>query len=172
MAPGVADSASGSPTCRITPQAGCSSSTVMPRAAASGDANASTMSLIGPAGTSAASRVVSQAALEARLATRFREQPSAAWLTTLDAAEVPAGPINDIVEAFASPEAAALGMTVELEHPAWGVIRQVGLPLTLSATPGAIRRPPPTLGQETEEILAGLGYEPAEIEAFRARGVV
>ena len=43
------------------------------------------------------------------------------WLAALDAAEIPCGPINDIVAAFASPEAAALGMTVEQEHPAWGV---------------------------------------------------
>ena len=43
--------------------------------------------------------------------------------------EIPCGPINDVVAAFASPEAVALGMTVEQVHPAWGVIRQVGVPV-------------------------------------------
>ena len=54
----------------------------------------------------------------------------------LDAAEIPCGPINDIVEAFASPEAVALGMTVEQEHPAFGAIRQVGLPFQLARDAG------------------------------------
>ena len=53
---------------------------------------------------------------------------SADWTAALEAGEIPVGPINDVVAAFASPEASALGMTVEQEHPAWGVIRQVGIP--------------------------------------------
>ena len=64
---------------------------------------------------------------------------AADWLAVLEAAEIPGGPINDILAAFASPEAVARGMTVELEHPAWGVIRQVGIPFELSATPASIR---------------------------------
>ena len=71
----------------------------------------------------------------------------AEWLSILEAAEIPAGPINDVLAAFASPEAVARAMTVELEHPAWGVIRQVGCPFELSATPASIRTPPPLLGQ-------------------------
>ena len=53
-----------------------------------------------------------------------------------------------------------------------GVIRQVGLPFQLSATPASIRTSPPTLGQDTDAILGELGYDPTEIEALRARGVV
>ncbi len=44
-------------------------------------------------------------------------------------------------------------MTVELEHPAWGVIRQVGVPFEFSTTPATIRTPPPLLGQDTDAIL-------------------
>ena len=106
------------------------------------------------------------------LAARFKEDGTAAWLAALDGAEVPAGPINDILAAFAAPEALALGMMVEQEHPAWGVIRQVGLPFALSATPGSIRTPPPTLGFHTDAILAGLGYSTARIADLRRRGII
>jgi len=117
-------------------------------------------------------RVEHRAELRPILAARFLERDRAAWLATLEAAEVPSGPIQDIVEAFASPEAAALGMTVEQEHPAWGVIRQAGIPFRLSGTPATIRTPPPLLGEHTDEVLAGLGRTPSEIAALRRAGVV
>jgi len=106
------------------------------------------------------------------LADRLRVHSAATWLATLEAAEIPAGQIRDIGEAFASPEAVARGMTVEMEHPAWGVIRQVGVPFELSATPAAIRTPPPLLGEGTGAILAELGYDEGAIAELRAAGVV
>jgi crotonobetainyl-CoA:carnitine CoA-transferase CaiB-like acyl-CoA transferase len=106
------------------------------------------------------------------LAARFLERGTSDWRTVLDAADVPNGPINDIVEAFASPEAIALGMTVEQEHPEWGPIRQVGIPFQFSETPASIRTPPPTLGGDSDAILAELGYTPAEIAALRATRVI
>lgn len=117
-------------------------------------------------------RVEHRAELRPILADRLRGRPTADWLTALDAAEIPAGPIRDIVEAFASPEAVALGMTVEMDHPAWGVIRQVGVPFELSRTPATIRTPPPLLGEGTDEILAELGYDAAAISALRAGDIV
>jgi crotonobetainyl-CoA:carnitine CoA-transferase CaiB-like acyl-CoA transferase len=63
-------------------------------------------------------------------------------------------------------------MTVEQDHPAWGVIRQAGIPFTLAATPAHIRTPPPTLGQDTDAILAELGYGPEEVAGLRAGKVV
>ena len=117
-------------------------------------------------------RVERRAELRPILSARFRDRGAATWLAALEAASIPCGPINDVINAFASAEADALGMTVEQEHPAWGVIRQVGVPFRLSRTPASIRTPPPALGEQTDEILATAGYPPAEIADLRDRGIV
>ncbi len=115
-------------------------------------------------------RVANRAELVATLGARLAERGSAAWLDALAAAEIPAGPINDIVEAFASPWAA--GRTTELTHPVLGVTTQVLPPFELGATPATVRTPPPLLGEHADEILAGLGYDAAGIAGLRADGVV
>ena len=117
-------------------------------------------------------RVERRAELWPLLAARFRDRPSAEWAVALETAEIPYGPINDIVTAFASPEAQALGMSVEMTHPAWGVIRQAGIPFDLAATPATMRTPPPLLGQDTDAILEELGFDPAERAALHAGGAV
>ena len=115
-------------------------------------------------------RVANRAALIPTLAARFAERTTAEWLAVLDAADVPAGPINDVAEAFASPWAA--GRTVELDHPRLGPIRQVVPPFELARTPATVRTPPPLLGEQTDEILAELGYDPGETARLRAAGIV
>ncbi len=106
------------------------------------------------------------------LARRFAEAGAGHWLAALQAASIPCGAINDVLRAFGSAEAVALGMTVEQTHPAWGVIRQAGIPFRLDGTPATIRTPPPTLGEHTEAILGELGYASAEIADLRRREVV
>ncbi|HET7728364.1 MAG TPA: CoA transferase [Candidatus Limnocylindrales bacterium] len=117
------------------------------------------------------SRVEHRGELRSLLAARLRGARTADWVRRLDEAEVPAGPINDVAAALASPQAAALGAVEEMEHPAWGVIRQVRAPFTLSATPAAIRTPPPVLGEHTDSILAELGYDADAIGRLRVDGV-
>jgi len=88
------------------------------------------------------------------------------------AADIPCGPINQVDEILNDPHVKARGMIVELEHPVAGLVRSLGNPVKLSATPAAYRLPPPTLGQHTAEVLGELGYGPEEVERLREDGVV
>ena len=111
-----------------------------------------------------AHRVELRAILEAVFATRPRD----AWLAALAAADVPSGPLNDLAQAFADPQVAARDMVATVTHPTAGPIRLPGVPFKLSRTPATIRDAPPLRGQHTAEILAWLGYAPAEIAELRA----
>ena len=115
-------------------------------------------------------RVANREELVATLAARFAERTSEEWLAVLDAAEVPAGPINDIAAAFDSPWAA--GPTVVLDHPRLGPTRQVRPPFQLAGTPASVRTPPPLLGEQADEILAEIGVNPDEAARLRREGIV
>jgi crotonobetainyl-CoA:carnitine CoA-transferase CaiB-like acyl-CoA transferase len=116
-------------------------------------------------------RVTNREALRPLLANRFTSATSAEWLAALDAADVPSGPVNDVLAAFAQAQAQSRQMSVSVEHPRLGTIQQIGLPYKLSATPASIRSAPPLLGEQTDEILAELGYDAAQINGFSARRI-
>ena len=88
-------------------------------------------------------------AIEARLAQDTRE----GWLMRFEQAGIPAGPILDIEEAFANPLATERQMQVEVVHPTAGRIHQVGAPWKLDGDSSPIRRPPPVLGQHSDEVM-------------------
>jgi crotonobetainyl-CoA:carnitine CoA-transferase CaiB-like acyl-CoA transferase len=125
-----------------------------------------------PRFTANGDRVERRAELRPILAERLAQRSTADWVAVLDEAGIPNGPIADVAAAFGSPEAQALGMTVEVEHPAFGVLRQVGIPLAFESTPGSIRMPPPLLGEQTDEVLAAAGVTAEDLAALRRDGVV
>ena len=116
-------------------------------------------------------RVTRRHELRPILAERLASAPAATWLERLRAADVPCGAITDVLGAFDTPQARARGSRVELSHPALGRVDQVRPAVDLSRTPATVRTPPPLLGEQSGEILAELGYAPAEIEALRRDGV-
>jgi crotonobetainyl-CoA:carnitine CoA-transferase CaiB-like acyl-CoA transferase len=69
---------------------------------------------------------------------------------------VPAGPINSVAEVFDEPQLAARQMRVTVPHPLNPALELVGSPIKLSRTPVDDRRPPPMLGEHTEQVLAKL----------------
>jgi crotonobetainyl-CoA:carnitine CoA-transferase CaiB-like acyl-CoA transferase len=106
--------------------------------------------------------------LAARLRGRRREE----WLDVLTAAGVPCGSVRDVGEVLTDPHLEARGMIARLEHAAAGAIRALGVPIKLSATPGAVLAPPPRLGEHTDAVLRELGFESGEILGLRERGAV
>ncbi len=107
--------------------------------------------------------------LAAHLATR----PKAEWIDRLTEAGVPCGAVRGIDEALNSPQAAARQMVSEVQHATIGPLRVLGVPIKLSATPGAVRRPPPRLGEHTHAVLAGdLGLDEAQIARLRRDGAI
>ncbi|MEN5033005.1 CaiB/BaiF CoA-transferase family protein [Pseudomonas sp. Ps21-P2] len=106
-----------------------------------------------------------------RQATVFKT--TAEWVTALEGAGVPCGPINDVAQVFADPQVQFRGLQVELPHALGGTVPQVASPIRLSATPVEYRRAPPLLGEHTLEVLTGLlGLPDAEVIALRQRGVL
>ena len=117
-------------------------------------------------------RVRNREVLRPKLAASFVSRSSADWLAALDAAQVPCGPVNDVLAAFAQPQAVARGMRVDVTHPVLGTMPQIGVPFKLSATPASIRSAPPMLGEHSTEILTDLGYSAADIDEMRGRGEI
>jgi formyl-CoA transferase len=100
------------------------------------------------------------------------QEPRAIWLKRLEEAGVPCGPILDYAEAFATPQAQAREMSVEVDHPVLGHQRTLGTPIKMSKTPLNPRRRAPMLGEHTDEVLASVGYAENEIEQLRMNGAV
>lgn len=119
-----------------------------------------------------ADRMANRAALERTLSEIFMTRTTAHWLGVLDRAGVPCGPINDMSQVYADPQVIARDMVVEIDHPTAGAIRNVGIPVKFSETPGTVRRPPPRLGEHTHEVLVEFGYTADEIAALERGGIV
>ena len=102
------------------------------------------------------SRVKNRAAIVAELSAVFRQHDTAHWMDVLEAADVPCAPVNELDQAFAELKITAPDMVQQVVHPVLGSLSQLGVPFKFSNCGGDIRRPPPMLGEHTEEVLATL----------------
>lgn len=102
----------------------------------------------------------------------LRQRTTGEWLSLLEDAGVPAGPIYTVAQVYEDPHILNRGMLVELEHPVAGKVKNIGVPVKLSLTPGQIRYPAPLLGQHTDEVLLWIGLDRAEIARLREAGVI
>jgi crotonobetainyl-CoA:carnitine CoA-transferase CaiB-like acyl-CoA transferase len=102
----------------------------------------------------------------------FKEKTREEWIELLYDADCCCEPINSVSEAFVDPQLLARDMITETDHPTEGRLKQIGIPLKFSETPGAIRLTAPNHGEHTLEVLKDLGYEDKEITQMGAEGVI
>jgi crotonobetainyl-CoA:carnitine CoA-transferase CaiB-like acyl-CoA transferase len=117
-------------------------------------------------------RVRHREALRPLLEPVFEQKSTAEWSAALEAAGVPAGPIYLLSDLFGDPQVRHRNLVVEMNHPKAGRIKQTGIPIKLSDTPGGFVSPPPLLGEHTDGILTELGYTAPEISAMHGDGAV
>jgi crotonobetainyl-CoA:carnitine CoA-transferase CaiB-like acyl-CoA transferase len=92
---------------------------------------------------------------------------------TLTEAGIPWGPVNTVADVVRSPQIAAREMMVEVEHTTLGKLLLPGIPIKLSDTPGAVRKPPPLVGEDSEAVYRELlGFSAEEIARLRAEGAI
>jgi formyl-CoA transferase len=103
----------------------------------------------------------------------FASRDAREWLERLQEAGIPSGLISSIKDVFEHPQAEARKLRIEIEHPTAGRLGFPGFPYKLSKTPAEAHRPPPLLGEHTEEVLIeSLGYSTEHITALRAKGAI
>ncbi|MEN5179015.1 CaiB/BaiF CoA-transferase family protein [Comamonas testosteroni] len=120
-------------------------------------------------------RIINRKALAELLYPLMKTRTTAEWIKLLEDKAVPCGPINNIAEAFDDEQVKARGLHVQTPRDAGdgiGTISTVASPMRLTATPPVVRRPPPAMGQHTDEILAEMGRSQAQIAELRESGVV
>jgi crotonobetainyl-CoA:carnitine CoA-transferase CaiB-like acyl-CoA transferase len=102
----------------------------------------------------------------------LRQKTRAEWFSFFQDKNVCVGPVYTVEETFQDPQVRARNMVVDFDDPRYGTVRQAGIAIKLSDTPGSIRRVGPVVGEHTHEVLTTLGYSESERQRLRQAGVV
>ena len=116
-------------------------------------------------------RLKNKKQLDDILSESFRQKTSAEWIERFEAEKVVIAPINSLSQSLGHPQVEANNLIVSTDHP-HGDLKLVGLPFSHDGKKTKPQRPPPLLGQHTEEILMEFGYTPAEIKTLRKDGAI
>ena len=119
-----------------------------------------------------ADRVRNRDVIVTEVARIVKQRTTSQWLATLGPLGVPCGPINNMEQTFAHPQVQHRKMKLEMDHPSSGKVTLIANPIRFTQHPIVYDRPPPVLGQHTDEVLAGLGLGEANIASLRAAGIV
>jgi formyl-CoA transferase len=120
----------------------------------------------------AANRARNRNALNAELNAAFAAKQSDEWISILNEAGVPCGPIYSVDQVFADPQVQHLQAAAKVKHPVLGEIRLVNQAVGLSRTPATMVSATPEIGQHTDEVLAEVGYSAADIARLRQSKVI
>ena len=110
--------------------------------------------------------------IQKEMARLFKTKTQKEWLDLLMHEDTCVTAVQSLDEVFADPQVRSRQMLVETTHPKAGRVRQIGVPIKFSETPGEIRMPAPEIGAHTEEILGELGFAQEEIDRLRKMGVI
>jgi len=119
-----------------------------------------------------AGRVTNQAVLLPMIGELLATRDTRAWSELFNSAGVPCGPINTVPEVFEDEQVKHRSMLLRIAHPAAGSVPQVASPMKFTEAPLSFDRPPPLIGQHTQEILREIGLDAGQIEALAAQGII
>jgi formyl-CoA transferase/CoA:oxalate CoA-transferase len=117
-------------------------------------------------------RVANRDQLNGILEPIFRSRTTADWEERFRSASALFAEVCDISRALDHPQAQSMHMVQSVEHTTLGEIPQMRAPIFMTETPGSIRRPPPVLGEHSEEILEQFGYSAEQITQLREAGII
>lgn len=119
-----------------------------------------------------ADRVKNMELLEREIETELQSRTTEEWMEILaEDAGIPAGPVFDVEEALSSDQIEARGVVQEMDHPEHGSIPVIEHPLNYANADSGFETPPPSLGENTREMLREIGYTDEEIADFARQGV-
>ncbi len=116
----------------------------------------------------AAQEIETREEVQAIIRTKSRDE----WHDLLVKADVCAGKVYDPDEMVADPQVKARDMIAQVQHPTYGAVKQFGIPIKLSATPGAVRTAAPAIGENTDQVLRELGMSNEDITKLRETKII
>jgi crotonobetainyl-CoA:carnitine CoA-transferase CaiB-like acyl-CoA transferase len=122
--------------------------------------------------STAVGRYEHRAFLISSLEELFASAPLAEWAPKLDQTGMIWAPVAELPELVDDPQARAVGMFIEVDHPTAGTFETLAAPFTMSASEVAVRGPAPSVGEHTADVLRRFGLDDARIASLVAAGVV